>query len=221
MAVVIINPFILGASVTPGDQTFTSNGTFTVPAYNTLTVTLFGPGGGGGSFSGVGANANNTVFNSSGQAFGLNLIARGGNGGGAGGAGSPGSGGAGGTASNGDTNNTGGTGDNGNGGGGDGGDCPGGGSGGSGGSFPLADGGPGQVPGGGGGGSGPENEGSSEGGGGAGSGARCIKTFTPGQLTVGAMISVTVPSGGAGDINIGNEADGGNGARGQAFIEWS
>ena len=48
--------------VTPGSQTFTSNGTFTVPLYSTMTVTIRGGSGGGGGCSGniaTGSNGTN------------------------------------------------------------------------------------------------------------------------------------------------------------------
>ncbi len=89
--------------VVPGSQNFTSSGSFTVPAYNTLTVTVRGSGSGG---SGGG----------SAYPCGYSWCYPGGSGGGAGGAatfnttliGNGGSWGAQGTGSGGDTNTTGG-----------------------------------------------------------------------------------------------------------------
>lgn len=45
--------------VTPGSQTFTSSGTFTVPLYSTLSVTIRGGSGGGGGASGNIASGGN------------------------------------------------------------------------------------------------------------------------------------------------------------------
>lgn len=52
--------------VTPGSQTFTSNGTFTVPLYSVLTVTIRGGSGGGAGCSGnVAAGSDGTSGGSS------------------------------------------------------------------------------------------------------------------------------------------------------------
>lgn len=95
--------------------------------------------------------------------------------------GSPGSGGSGGTASGGDTNTSGGS-------GGTGSESIGGGGSGAGGAA--------GTPNGGAGGSGAGSTG--QGGGGGGGGGLSVKTYTAGQLTVGAGISVVVGTGGGG-----------------------
>lgn len=93
------------ASVVAGNTTFTANGSFVVPAYNTLTVKLWGGGGQGagmyGMFGGTewpGANGSSSIFST--------LLAGGGFGGQGGRVGMdpPAVGGFGGTASGGDVN---------------------------------------------------------------------------------------------------------------------
>lgn len=86
----------ISSCVTPGSQTYSSAGTytFTIPAYNTLTVRVWGAGGGGGF---TGANGGAGGVSQAGT-----VTANGGAGGR-----SNGAGGAGGTASGGTTNTTG------------------------------------------------------------------------------------------------------------------
>lgn len=188
--------------VEAGSQTFTSSGTFTVPAYSSLTVTVWGSGGGGSSLSGVAGNGS-----AGGQSsFNGAVIANGGDGG------TTGTDGSGGTASGGDTNTTG---NSGSGAGGSGtcqgGSAPGGGSGGS-------NGGGGSTPGGAGAG---ERVFDTEFsvfvcGGSGGSGGRSIKTYSSGQLTVSSGISVVVGAGGGSGGPFG-----GAGARGEVQITWT
>jgi hypothetical protein len=92
----------------PGSNTFTSNGTFVVPNYGTITIEAWGGGGGGGEATGATAAvsgqtpAATTVTGGS-----VNISAGGGGGGGyANTSSSPGADGAGGTASGGLTTNT-------------------------------------------------------------------------------------------------------------------
>lgn len=105
---VVVNPFQF---VSPGSQTFTTSGTFTVPEYNRLEVAVWGGGANGGQTDGEydGTNGNFSQFGSP--------TAVRGNGGTGGGYAFPfqnnGAGGAGGTATGGDTNQTGGSGGNG------------------------------------------------------------------------------------------------------------
>lgn len=168
-----------------GSQTFYSSGTFTVPNYSTLTVTVNGGGGGGGG-SGAANNcdtggnwpAAGAAGTSGGSSsFNGNVV---GNGGGSGGGGGPtvydeggayngsnGSAGSSGGASGGDTNTTGGG-------------AGGGGGGAARNSYACS---PSRV----------------SGAGGAGAaGGRAVKTYSPGGLTPGAGISVVVGSGGNG-----------------------
>ena len=104
-----------GVQVVPGSSTFTSNNSFKVPAFNTLTIELWGEGGGGGGFLTIpdgthgswtfkaGADGGDTTLSS------LSLVAHGGKGGESDGL----TGGAGGGASGGTTNVGGGAGGNG------------------------------------------------------------------------------------------------------------
>jgi len=57
----------MGANVVPGSQTYNVGGTysFTVPAFNTMTVEVWGGGGGGGNYTDTGAyspSGGNSVF---------------------------------------------------------------------------------------------------------------------------------------------------------------
>lgn len=63
--------FLGKSSVTPGSRTFNSSGTFTVPAYNTLSVTVDGGGGGGGSTTYVDINSQSTFLGLDGTAGGF------------------------------------------------------------------------------------------------------------------------------------------------------
>lgn len=196
------------STVVPGSQTFTSSGTFVVPAYNTLTVKLWGGGGAGGAYDGC------TVSPTAGTATSFQgLSATGGRSGGV--FGNP-SGGVGGAASGGDVNSNGGAGQSA--GDGRGGNSP---NGGTGGASQLAmdrPGYPGNAPGGGGSGgyNGDDYAGPSPGG---GAGAYVAKTYSAGQLTVGASISVTVGVGGNGGSC--NGYQGGNGATGRVEFTWN
>lgn len=214
-----------GGGVTPGSQNFNISGTFTVPAFNTLTVRVYGAGGGGG---GGGIDSNNTAEDGGQSRFNAStaLVANGGKGGKGSQAG--GAGGAGGTASGGSTNTSGGAGENKGPGlgadnyGGAGGDAPGP-SGGDGGNRITAApsvGAPGDDYGGGG--SGGLRNITGGGGGGGGAGAYCTRTYTVGGLTVGANISVVVGEGGGGSNGyLGTATKGGDGADGRVEISWS
>lgn len=201
--------------VTPGSQQFTANGTFVVPDYNTLTVTLWGGGGGGGGAHPTtgatdGVDGNASTF--SGLSAGGGLKGTAGNG-----SVSHGTGGAGGTASGGDTNTNGNAGENGIApdDGGAGGSAPGGGGAGGPRTTTPGNGANGTAPGGGG--AGGADSGTA-GAGGGGSGSKVVKTYAPGGLAVGANISVVV--GAAVSGGTGNET-GGQGARGQVDFSWS
>jgi hypothetical protein len=109
-AVLLFVSLLAPNSVSADSQTFTSSGTFTVPSYVTLTVTVKGAGGGGGGgkncclagSGGTGVTGGNSSFNST-------VVGNGGAGGTGGTQPTPnGSTGASGTASGGDTNTTGG-----------------------------------------------------------------------------------------------------------------
>jgi hypothetical protein len=157
--------------VTSGSQWYGTAGTysFTIPAYNTLTVEVWGAGAGGTELS-AGGNGGQSSWNGT-------LIAGGGNGG------VGGVGGIGGIASGGDINLTGGNG--GGRGAGNGGSSP---NGGTGGVFASGSAGwPGVASGGG---------GAGEGGGG-GAGAFLRKTYSAGAFSVGANITVVVGAQGA------------------------
>lgn len=212
-ALVIVVPLFAFAA---NSQSYTSAGshTFTVPAYTTLTVEVWGAGGGGaGELSKDGANGGKSSFGS--------VVGQGGKGGNAPGVGHTptGFGGAGGTASGGTTNTSGGDGKNGsNSSGGKGGSSPNGGAGGSGGSG--SKGSAGKAPGGGGGGGGGAAY--SRGGGGGGGGGYSKRTYTSGQLAPGATITVVVGAGGAGGKEPScNACSGGNGAKGEVDISWT
>lgn len=179
-----------------GSQTYSTPGTysFTVPAYTTLTVQVWGGGGGG-----TGAYIEGTSGASS--QFGATVIA-----GGGGNGGDPGDGG-GGTASGGTTNTSGGNGSYTSGG-----NSPNGGAGGQ----PGTDGdSTGNAPGGGG---GPLGEGVGQGGGG---GAYSTRTYSAGQLS--GSITVVVGAGGNGDNASwnGSYMGGGDGANGRVYITWN
>ena len=182
--------------VVPGSQTFTASGNFTVPEYDTLTVTLFGGGAGGAGGAEGGASGVSSTFQG--------LTAGGGV------SGTTTVGGVGGTASGGNvSNDTGSAGGNQSPGTANGGACPGGGGTSTNGQNH------GNIQGGGGGGGGPVLDASNAGGGGA---ARCRHSYAAGALTVGASLSVTVGTGGPG----GATPDvGGNGARGEVQFVWS
>lgn len=206
-------------AVTPGSQSFTTAGSsnFTVPCYNTLTVKVWGAGGGGsGARTGNGTAGGQSKFNNA-------LIANGGGGATANGVfacASPGYG-AGGTASGGTTNTTGANGVK----------CAGGtgctGPAGAGGNAPTitgtsgagactSGGASGNTPGGGGGGGGyyasPGN--------GGGGGGYSTKTYVPGELTPGASLPVVVGSGGTGGTGY-SSCNGGAGKVGRVTITWN
>lgn len=209
--------FTTDAAVTPGNQTFTADGTFTVPNFHTLSVYVYGGGGGGGggiSSASLGGDGGDSSF-----AAPAAVIGRGGKGGE--GRNLGGDGGAGGTAQGGGTNTPGEAGENHGTGsdnyGGAGGDCagPDGGDGGDR-TTAIGKGHNGTVAGGGG--SGGYRAISTGGGGGGGAGGYAKKTFASGQLTVGADIAVVVGAGGVGGNGF---SDGGAGAVGRVYVEWS
>ena len=105
--------------VSSGSQTMTSGGSFTVPAYASLTVTVNGGGGGGGGYGWV-YNGQSGGAGGVSSISSLNLLANGGTGGqgsyASGGGYQPGANGVPGTASGCDTNTTGGGGNGGAGG---------------------------------------------------------------------------------------------------------
>ncbi|MBM3271901.1 hypothetical protein FJY94_01285 [Candidatus Kaiserbacteria bacterium] len=196
-------------NVVPGSQNYTTSGTysFTVPAYNTFTVQVWGAGEGGGGTAG-----GNSMFGT--------IVANGG------------SGTYGGTASGGTTNVTGG-----NGGGDgtncywNGGNAPSGGVGGAPGGYPGAD------PGGGGGASSWYSSGYDDYGGSwsvwgcgtsGGAGGYATRTYSAGQLSVGSSISVTVGAAGIGQPYYDDSWNsgtiwygGGDGSGGRVYIEWN
>lgn len=208
--------------------------TFTVPGYSSLTVQVWGAGGGGGTNNGVGYNAS-----SGGQSSFGSVVASGGAGGGGSYGGGSGAGGSGGTAYGGSTNSAGGAGIAGGSdyeyinclyssgaslAGGAGGSSPNGGSGGA--SAPAnpcisgAGGVSGSAPGGGGsGGSGTCSGDCIGAGGGGGGGGYASATYGPGQLAVGSGISVYV-GGGGGSAPYG-DYPGGSGANGRVYISWT
>lgn len=192
------------SGVTPGSQTFTASGNFTVPAYNTLTVTMWGGGGGGGDSWDW--DYDSAVSGTAGGASTFSGLSAGGGGGGTDGwydsdtGGGNGTGGGGGVASGGTTNTNGSSGSAPTGAG-----APGGGG--------ASSGGTGNIPGGGGAG----NSFYGYPGGGGGSGGYVTKTFTAGQLSVGASLPVVVGNGGVG----GGNYPGFNGARGEVRITWN
>jgi alpha-tubulin suppressor-like RCC1 family protein len=192
-------------AVVPGSQTFNSSGSFVVPAYNNLTVQVWGAGGGGRGYT-SGGNGGYSHFNG--------IYAYGGNGGTT----SPGSGG---TASGGTTNQTGGAGNFIKGG-----DGASGGSGGAAGAA-YSPGQGGSAPGGGGGGGSyidwnTFNSSYLAGGGGGGYASR---TYSAGALTVGASMAVTVGGGASGGIYGSDGASeswpGGGGAGGRVTFTWN
>ncbi|MBI2030188.1 Ig-like domain-containing protein [Candidatus Kaiserbacteria bacterium] len=214
---------VMVSNIVPGSQSFTTPGTseFNVPTYTTLTVQVWGAGGGGGSgYSGSGTygpggNGGSSSFNAS-------ITASGGTGGrecwllaGNGAAGT------GGTASGGTTNTTGNNGQAGSNGpaGGSGGSAPNGGTGGAGSTVYSVAGGVGVAPGAGGGGSPCGSVGMV--GGGGGSGGYSTGTYSAGQLTVGGWVSVTVGGGGAGGWGGAANYSGGAGANGRVYITWN
>lgn len=199
-----------GCTVTAGSQSFTTAGSssFTVPCHNTLTVQVWGAGGGGVGWSNS-TRKNGTTGGASnwdGAVFA--------NGGGAAGS----SAGAGGTASGGTTNTTGsagaGSGSNGRNGGA-------GANGGAGGPDRscYGNGYGGSAPGGGGGGACQQYGRSAYYGNGAGGGGYSTRAYSAGTYTVGASVPVTVGAGGAGGN--GSDRDGGAGAVGRVTVSWN
>jgi len=215
----VVNVTVSNSS--PGSHNYSWAGlfNFTVPAYTSLTVEVWGAGGGGGSGYYFGSNDGAGGGTSS---FGT-VSASGGGGGGRGVTDgnytSPGSGGSG---SGGTTNLIGQSGGSmtyadGCYASGAGGDAAGGGGAGSAGSIgcilSYTPGGNGGAPGGGGAGGG----GVFADGLGGGGGGYSTRTYTPGQLTVGSTISVTVGAGGVGGAS---GVAGGAGAAGRVYITW-
>lgn len=199
MPTVIPENSVLGAA--PGSQTFTEDGSFTVPSYNSLIVEMWGGGrGGNGNTCGAG-----TVSGANGTESTFAALTAGGPS----------------ASSGGDINTPGVNGDVGSGStGGDGGDAPNGG--GTGGSGSTSNGSNGNIPAGGGGGGGKSLCGEDPDAGpesGGKSGGYVKKTYSPGDLTVDSSISVTVGQGGAGGV--GNDKSGGNGARGEVRVSWT
>lgn len=203
--------------------TTTGAGTFTVPNYvGTMTVQLWGAGGGGGAGSsdsgGNGTAGGNTTFSPA-----LGTLTAGGGGGGFAGYASFLSGPAGPTASGGNINTNGSAGGMSNWYGGNGGSAPNGGAGGAGtGANTLTTGGAGTAPGGGGGGGGGDNNTQAGGTGGA-SGAYVSKSYAQGAISAGTVISYSVGSGGAGGTPCcsgTSPTPGGAGARGQITITY-
>ena len=191
-AAIALFPFVVFAA---GSQTFYSSGTFTVPAYGSLTVTVNGAGGGGGGGSiptvgsglrgASGGGGGNSTFNGS-------VIGYGGGGGAPGVTSpSPGTGAAGGSgsASGGDSNTAG--------------AGAAGGAGGLGADWtdPPIYGGPG------------------------GAGGQASKAYAGGALTPGSGITVVVGSGGAGGASgsggFYGDAPGQSGSNGSVSISWT
>lgn len=198
--------------VVPGSQDYTTAGsyTFTVPAFNTLTVQVWGGGGGAGG-RGAGGNAGSASSFS-----GVSGAA--GTGGGANMSGGTSIGGAGGTATGGDTNTTGSAGSNTSTfAGANGGNSPNGGTGGAGTGTANGNGSAGNPPGGGGGGGGGAGA-AARGGGGGGGGAYASKTYSAGQFSVGSQITVSVGAGGTGGTT--GFGTGGTGGTGRVYIQW-
>lgn len=229
--VLIFAPFVAAA----GSQTYSTPGThsFTVPAYGTLTVQVWGGGGGGGGggeawpSDGIWVNYSYDGSAGSTSSFAGTVAGYGGGGGQCGAVvcntgpayGDPsqnwnGAAGSGGSASGGTTNTTGSSGSAG-------------GSnyvGGAGGSSPNG-GGSGSAPGGG----GPGGQGwngslylspGSGGGGGGGGGGYSTRAYASGALTQGASIAVVVGSGGSGGASGGSVAGTAGGA-GRVTITWT
>ncbi len=182
---------------------------FTVPAYGTLTVQVWGGGGGGGArgfVSGTGSNGGTSSFGSVYATGGYLANSY-----------NPGSGGYG---SGGDTNLNGGSGSSGlvaNGGGG--GSSPYGGAGATSvGVGMVRRGNPGSSPGGGGGG----GFNSHYWGDGGGGGGYASKIYSPGQLTPGSVVTVSVGSAGSGQTSRPTASNsGGAGAPGAVYITWT
>jgi hypothetical protein len=205
--------------VTPGSSDFSAVGTntFVVPAFNTLTVEIWGGGGSGAAAS---LNVSGATAGSVGGTswFG-NVYASGGQGGGLAAFYSGGAGGAGGTAAGGLVNSSGGAGEAGvaYGYGGAGGASPNGGAGG--GRVPWGyspSGLSGGFPGGGGSGN-ILAFGDYGGGGGGGGGAYSKMVYSKGALAVGSTIQIVV---GAGAVNS-SPLGGGAGANGRIVISWN
>ncbi len=217
--VALSTPFVAFA----GTQTYSTPGTysFTVPSYGTLTVQVWGAGGGGASTMVNGSSGSNSQVTGG----AASLVAYGGKNGLCGGfeCGQSPNGGAGGAASGGDTNSAGSSGANLSGiTGGAGGASPNGGAGGSGG-YIGTPGSAGTSPGGGGGGAGVTY--GMIGGGGGGGGGYADKNFPAGTIAVGNTLTVVVAAGGPGgeDRTPYNEGfrKGGSGAPGRVTITWT
>lgn len=196
------------ATVTAGSQRFTTAGThsFTVPHHQTLTVQVWGAGGGG-----AGCSTYTTVQGGNGGSSNWDgaVVANGGA------RASTSAGGAGGGASGGTTNQTGGTGGTGTG--------AAGGSGASGGSGGAArgsngNGNGGSAPGGGGGGARFASRGTC-GGDGGGGGGYSTRAYSVGTYIQGSSVTVVVGGGGSGGN--GSTYDGGAGAVGRVTITWN
>lgn len=196
------------ATVTSGSQSYTTAGTytFTVPHHETLTVQVWGAGGGG-----AGCSAYTTVQggNGGGSNWDGAVVANGGA------RASTSAGGSGGGASGGTTNQTGGTGGTGTG--------AAGGSGASGGSGGAArgsngNGNGGSAPGGGGGGARFASRGTC-GGDGGGGGGYSTRAYSVGTYIQGSSVTVVVGGGGSGGN--GSTYDGGAGAVGRVTITWN
>lgn len=207
-----------GCVVTPNSQSFSTAGShnFTVPCYNTLTVQVWGGGGGGGGQGGAGCTAGGPAQQSS---FNSTLIANGG-GGGVGSCWHQTGGGSGGSASGGTVNTSGSNGGNGtNYLGGTGGASPNGGGTRTMSACSATNGNPGNAPGGGG--TGGCRTAISVGGSGGGGGGYSSRTYSAGQLTVGASLPLVVGNGGNGGNGYGGNGHGGAGAVGQVTITWN
>jgi hypothetical protein len=200
------------ANVVPGSQSFTTSGSFnfTVPAYNTLTVQVWGAGGGGAGCS--------TTTKVAGVSGGLSrwdgtVTANGGT------RASTTAGGAGGTASGGTTNLTGQNGSTAGTQAGPGGDGANGGAGGD--TIPgYGTGRPGVAPGGGGAGGGYSGGRSGNcRGSGAGGGGYSARSYAAGVYTPGEIVPVVVGARGTGGN--GSSYDGGLGAYGRVVVTWN
>jgi hypothetical protein len=210
-----INVADCSCPITSGSQTYSTPGTynFTIPCHNTLTVEVWGAGGGGsGQVQTTMVHVYGTVGGASTWDEGV-LIANGG-----GRSGNAGNEGIGGTASGGTTNIAGQDGSHGSGCfiSGKGGD---GANGGAGGASTAArePGNPGFPPGGGGSGGASTMKGCGSGTAGAGGGGYTTRIYSGGIYTPDDIITVGVGSGGVG----GNATvDGGGGADGQVIITW-
>jgi hypothetical protein len=229
------------ASCTPGSKTFEQAGehSFTVPGYKSLTVKLWGAGGGGGAYG-----AKTAATDGGTSSFDGSVVAEGGKGGVGGGAEANG-----GAASGGTKNLKGGNGAGacdkgypflcGN---AKGGSAPDGGSGGQGihgvDGCAGGDGHDGKAPGGGGAGAwaclGPWliGQGWGFGGGGAGAGGHASKTYAAGELSAGKAVKVVVGAGGLGTKGVVSDGapgtgknpgyyTGGDGAVGHVIVEWT